>query len=189
MTTHDEALQSYIEVYPPHHEFRETWPVQGEMIVRIGLTNTPPPVHVSSSILAIVFDTKNRVLFLWPSDKSGNISHLLIGGRPNLGESPEETATREVGEETGWRILPVGIIGYRHFHQLEPKSKKSDRPYPDFVQLIYAARTVSHDPDLLISSDQIPATFLELSNALESTNQKHRPLLIAAANALAKSKV
>lgn len=184
---HDEALQSYIEAFPAHHEFRETWPVEGEMTVGIGLTDAPPPAHVSSSILAIVLDTKNRVLFLWPSDRSGNISHLLIGGRPEPGESPAETATREVGEETGWCIVPAGIIGYRHFHQLEPKSKDTDRPYPDFVQLIYAARTVSHDSNLLISSDQISAAFLEFSDAVDSTDQEHRPLLIAAADTLAKS--
>ena len=186
---HDEALQSYLEAYPVHHTFQETWHVQGEMIVGIGLTDATPPAHVSSSILAIVLDAEGRVLFLWPSDRSGNISPQLIGGRPEAGESPAETVTREVGEETGWPIVPAGIIGYRHFHQLEPKSKDTDRPHPDFVQSIYAAQAVSYDPNLLISSDQIPATFLEFSDAVESTDQKHRPLLIAAADSLAKSEV
>ena len=74
--------------YPAHHTFREVWPVQGEMSVTIGLADTPPPPPVSSSILTIVLDTMYKVLFLWPADRSGKISHLLIGGRPNPGGSP-----------------------------------------------------------------------------------------------------
>ena len=180
MTEQNEVLQSYIEVSPAHHEFQERWPVQGLMTVRIGLADEAPPAHVASSVLAIVLDDQRRVLFLWPAQRSGNISHLLVGGRPKPGESAEATATREVGEETGWQVETAELIGYRHFHQLEPRKKDSDRPYPDFIQQIHVAKALRFDKELLISSDRIPSEFLDYETAIKATDVKHRPLLHAA---------
>ena len=186
MVQRNDLLRTYLTTHPSHHEFRERWPVQGEMIVRLNLAETLPPAHVSSSILAIVLDSNQKVLFLWPSNKSGNISHLL-GGRPDPGETPEETAIREVGEETGWRINPNQMIGFRHFFQLEPRSEESDRPYPDFIQPIYAARAVVFEKGLLQPNDQIPAEFLDLATVEQRLESAQHPLLHAAANAYHKA--
>ncbi len=184
MARQDDALRSYTEAYPPHHEFEESWPVQGRMIVRIGLADSPPPAHVRSSVLAIVLAEGRRVLFLWPSNRTGNISHFLVGGRSKPGESPGDTVAREAGEETGWRITTAGLIGYRHFHQIGPKADSSDRPYPDFIQPIYAAKASVFREDMMISADRIPSEFLDYEVAVEATDVKHRPLLCAAAAAL-----
>lgn len=183
MQQRDDLLSTYLMAYPSHHEFHENWPVQGNMRVRLSLAETLPPAHVSCSILAIVLDAHQKILFLWPSKRSGNISHLLIGGRPEPGETPRETAIREVGEETGWRINPLGMIGFRHFFQLEPRSEESDRPYPDFIQPIYAARAVVFEPDLLLPSHQIPAEFLDLSEAKRSIEAAQHPLIHSAVDA------
>ena len=177
-------LQSYLAAHPALHETTEQWPIQGTLRLRLALATTLPPAHVSSSILAIVMAPDRRVLCLWPEDMSGSIAHLVIGGRPEPGETPGLTATREVAEETGWRIRPIRMIGFRHFFHLEPRSEKTDRPYPDFIQPIYAATALEFDESLLIPTDRIPAAFLDFQTAFHATAPAQRPLLKAAAEAL-----
>lgn len=180
MTQRDEEVRAYLAAWPAHWEGRERWPVQGEMSVRLSLAERLPPGQVSSSILAIVLDERRRVLFLWPSRPSGSIAHLLIGGRPENGETPEETSIREVGEETGWRVEPIRMIGFRHFFQLEPRREESDRPYPDFIQPIFAARALEFEPQRLIAKDRIEAEFLEFDEVERAIEAGQRPLLYAA---------
>ena len=182
MCQNDHLLRDYLKAHPCHHEYRETWPIQGEMIVHLSLADSLPPRHVSSSILAIVLDSDQNVLFLWPDRSTGNIAHLLIGGRPEPGETPEQTAIREVGEETGWRVRPIRMIGFRHFHQIEPRSENTDRPYPDFIQPIYAARAEAFEPGLLLQNDQIPCELRGFGRTEQAIEPAQRPLLYAAAN-------
>ena len=180
----DRLLQADLEAHPAHHETTEQWPIQGALSVRLCLATSLPPPHVSSSILAIVLNADRQVLYLWPSTPTGSIAHLLIGGRPQPGETPEETAIREVGEETGWRIMPHQMIGFRHFFHLEPPSAASDRPYPDFIQPIFAASAVAFDPRLLLTDDRTPAEFMNFSTAEQVTDSAQRVLLYATADAL-----
>jgi hypothetical protein len=157
------------------------------MIVRLSLAEALPPCHVSSSILSVVLDSDQNVLFLWPDRPSGYIAHLLIGGRPEPGETPEQTAIREVGEETGWRVRPLRMIGFRHFFQIEPRSEKTDRPYPDFIQPIFAARAERFDPELLLPNDHIPCQFWSLANTKQAIEPAQHPLLDAAAREVCRS--
>lgn len=187
MPQNEDLLREYLSAHPFHHELRERWPVQGEMIVRLSLADALPPSHVSSSILSIVLDPDQNVLFLWPDCPSGYIAHLLIGGRPEPGETPEQTAMREVGEETGWRVRPLRMIGFRHFFQLEPRSEETDRPYPDFIQPIFAARAERFDADLILQNDHIPCRFLSFGNARQAIEATQHPLLDAAAREVCRS--
>jgi ADP-ribose pyrophosphatase YjhB (NUDIX family) len=180
----DEAVRAYLEAHPAHYETIELWPVIGRLRVRLGLGSTLPPAAVSSSILAIVFDSHRRVLFLHPSEQTGSIVQLLIGGRPEPGETPEQTAAREVAEETGWKIEPVRMIGFRHFFHLEPHVPASDRPYPDFIQPIFAARAVAFAPEIILAADRIPAEFLDFDKVEKITEPVQRPLLQAARDIL-----
>ncbi len=179
-----DSLQTYLAAHPFHHETVEQWPVQGAMRVRLSLGLTLPPAHVGSSILAIVVNAERQVLFLWPATPSGSILHLVIGGRALPGETPEDTAIREVGEETGWRIKPIRMIGFRHFFHLEPRVETTDRPYPDFIQPIYAAQALSFDPSLAIPADLMPAEFLAFGEVKRRTDPAQRPLLYAAIDAI-----
>ena len=176
----DDSVDHYLGRYPFHHESIESWPIQGRMRVRLSVADSLPPAAVSSSILAIVMNAQRQFLYLWPSQPSGSISHFLIGGRPEGNETPEETAVREVGEETGWQIRPLQMIGFRHFFHLEPRAEKTDRPYPDFIQPIFAARATAFDPALLLPDDQIPAEFIDLATAAKYTERSQHPLLTAA---------
>jgi 8-oxo-dGTP pyrophosphatase MutT (NUDIX family) len=176
----DKLLQAYLDLHPAHHETTERWPIKGEMRVRLSLATTLPPAQVSSSVLSIVLDAHQRVLYLWPTERSGSIHQALIGGRPNAGETPEQTVVREVGEETGWLVEPIRMIGFRHFVHIEPWSNESDRPYPDFIQPIFVSRAVRFEPERAIPEDRIPAEFIGFEQAERATDSAQRPLLRAA---------
>jgi ADP-ribose pyrophosphatase YjhB (NUDIX family) len=180
----DDDLQKYLDAHPAHHETRERWPVEGELRVRLCLGSSLPPPHVSSSILAIVINAQHQVLFLYPSTPSGSIAHLLIGGRPEPGETPEQTVVREVREETGWQIEPIRMIGFRHFIHVEQRSEKSDRPYPHFIQPIFAARPIAYNANLARPADVMPTQLIDLATAEALTESEQRPLLHAAAAAI-----
>jgi 8-oxo-dGTP pyrophosphatase MutT (NUDIX family) len=179
-----EPLEAYLNSYPAHHETIERWPIQGDLKVRLSLSSALPPPDVSSSILAIVVNDDRQILFLHPSNATGSIAHVLIGGRPEAGETPQQTAIREVGEETGWRIRPTRMIGFRHFHHLEPFRPQSDRPYPDFIQPIFAAMALFFDATLVLDADRIPCEFVDFESAERLIEPMQRPLLQAAMKAI-----
>jgi len=63
---------------------------------------------------------------------------IFPGGRREPGETSQQTAVREVAEETGWD-LDVGslsVIGFLHFHHLSPVPADHPYPHPDFLQLV-----------------------------------------------------
>ena len=177
-------VQRYLEAYPARHETFEHWEIQGKLRVRLSLADELSPPSVSSSILAIVFNRDRKVLFLRASDPSNSIAHLMAGGRPEGRETPEETAMREVAEETGWRIKPIRMIGFRHFFHLEPRVPNTDRPYPDFIQPIYVALAESFDSSAIVAGDQLEAQFMDYVVAETRIEAAQRPLLHAALDAV-----
>ena len=182
MAKEESTLKAYFHAFPAYFEAHERWPIQGNMRVRLSLANKLPPAEVLSSILAIVLNAKEEVLYLWPTQRTGSIAHILIGGRPQCGETPEETAIREVGEETGWCVRPLRMIGFRHFFHLDPWTEKNDRPYPDFIQPVYAAQALEYEPNLAVSSDLIPAEFMVFESAEQAIELAQRPLLYEVLN-------
>ncbi|MFE0381451.1 NUDIX domain-containing protein [Streptomyces inhibens] len=58
-------------------------------------------------VSVVVFDDQGRVLLGKRAD-TGNWS--VIGGIPEPGEQPAETAVREVYEETAVRVVPEGVV-------------------------------------------------------------------------------
>lgn len=176
----DDVLTKYLAAHPWHHETTERWPIQGSLRLRLALATHLPPLLVSSSILAVVFNCHSQVLFLWPTERSGSIAHILIGGRSQPGETPNATVVRELGEETGWRVKPGCMVGYRHFFHLEAQQEKSDRPYPDFIQPIYSALAVEYDKRLIVPGDQSEADFISFADAERSIDAPQRPILHAA---------
>jgi 8-oxo-dGTP pyrophosphatase MutT (NUDIX family) len=122
-------------------------------------------------------------LFIDPPNASGTIAHVLFGGRLEPSETPPETLRREVAEETGWNVLVGEIVGFRHFEHLgPPHPQMADRPYPDFIQPIYAAEAQNFDAALLLP-DEHPAEFVDAEWALSATHPAQRPLLAAALKA------
>ncbi|GAB7034861.1 NUDIX domain-containing protein [Streptomyces sp. NPDC021749] len=58
-------------------------------------------------VTAVVFDDDGRVLLGKRADTGG---WSVIGGIPEPGEQPAETAVREVYEETAVRVVPEGVV-------------------------------------------------------------------------------
>ncbi len=101
-----------------------------------------PPLELVTSARALVTRV-GEILVV--RERSGH--HILPGGRRRAGEMLWDTARREVLEETGWQIEAPQLLGWRHFHHLTSRPTGYAYPYPDFVQVIYAASGVSHAPD------------------------------------------
>lgn len=185
LTFLDASTRDFLNAHPSHCEVRDDWPLRPDvpLLARLCLASSLPPLACRSSILGIVTRSDDKVLFINPAGASGTIAHVLIGGRPESGETPEETLRREVGEETGWRIQPNGIVGFRHFRHLgPPHPQMADRAYPDFVEPIYAATSEKFDPTLMLP-DEDPCEFVEAEWAVQVTEAPQRPLLHAALRA------
>ncbi|MFI0713449.1 NUDIX hydrolase [Streptomyces inhibens] len=58
-------------------------------------------------VSVVVFDDRGRVLLGKRADTG---SWSVIGGIPEPGEQPAETAVREVYEETAVRVVPEGVV-------------------------------------------------------------------------------
>lgn len=70
--------------------------------------NAPEPNSVVPSASAIVTDEQGRVLLVKRRD---NTLWALPGGGHDIGESIEQTAIREVKEETGLDVEVTGLVG------------------------------------------------------------------------------
>jgi ADP-ribose pyrophosphatase YjhB (NUDIX family) len=84
---------------------------------------------------------------------SDGFTHPWPGGKREPGESFEQTAIREVYEETGW-YLDLGSLrqlGWLHFLHLRPVPDDYRFPHPDFCQVVFTAtasrRAVPQDAD------------------------------------------
>ncbi|MBV9467694.1 MAG: NUDIX hydrolase [Abitibacteriaceae bacterium] len=112
--------------------------------------------HLSHEVLPVEFITSVRCVLLRGEAvlvvrNLEHSYHILPGGRRESGESLEATLRREILEETGWVIAKPHLLGFKHFHHLSPKPEGYRYPYPDFVQLIYAARAEEFMPNVVIS--------------------------------------
>jgi ADP-ribose pyrophosphatase YjhB (NUDIX family) len=180
-----DAMRAFLDAHPHHCEVRDDWPLEpvAPLLARLCLASALPPTSCRSSILGIVTQGDGAVLFIDPPNASGTIAHVLFGGRPQSSETPPETLRREVAEETGWNVVVGEIVGFRHFQHLgPPHPQMADRPYPDFVQPIYAAEAQNFDTALLLP-DEHPSEFVDAEWALAVTRPAQRPLLEAALNA------
>ncbi|SHT15788.1 Putative MutT/NUDIX-like protein [Mycobacteroides abscessus subsp. abscessus] len=70
--------------------------------------NAPEPNSVVPSASAIVTDEQGRILLVKRRD---NTLWALPGGGHDIGESIEQTAIREVKEETGLDVDVTGLVG------------------------------------------------------------------------------
>jgi 8-oxo-dGTP pyrophosphatase MutT (NUDIX family) len=73
--------------------------------------------------------------------------HIVPGGRRIDGESFEQTAAREVHEETGWLLRPESVrtLGWLHLQNLNDAPLSSSLPYPDFLQLVMCGSATERD--------------------------------------------
>ena len=116
----------------------------GELPLRVGafIGDCDVPAELLTSVRCVVTTDRGVVRC---TNRDG--SHFWPGGRREPGETFEETAIREVLEETGWRVDPTSLsqLGWLHFEYLTARPQDWSFPHPDFVQLLYAGRASSRD--------------------------------------------
>jgi 8-oxo-dGTP pyrophosphatase MutT (NUDIX family) len=115
-----------------HHSLRE----------RAYLCQELPPISYITSVRTILLRGDQILVVRDPE----NI-HILPGGRREPGETLEQTLHRELLEETGWTIAQSWLLGFKHFHHLAPVPSDHPYPYPDFIQVVFAAHAGTFRPE------------------------------------------
>jgi 8-oxo-dGTP pyrophosphatase MutT (NUDIX family) len=121
---------------------RVTWP--NDVTVDVAAYSVPArlPAELVTSVRCIV-RVDGRVVVCHAPD----MIHVWPGGRRLPGETYENTARREVYEETGWLIdeTDLRLLGFLHFQYLDVQPADHPYPHPDFLQVVYTAPATDRD--------------------------------------------
>lgn len=119
-----------------------SWPghLHLHLVGHLGPWREVPP-DLLSSARCVVLDAGGFV-----ACRSPDGWHPWPGGRLESGEDPRQAARREVWEETGHQVVdadlePLGLLHYRHLG-----ANPGIGPYPEFLQVVYVARSVGGPP-------------------------------------------
>ena len=140
------GLKSFFSQYPSFGEWSEKWlgiPLEN----RACLSDELPPRQSIGSVRAVVL-RGDEVLLV-----HSGVPILSIGGRCEPGETLEEALLRECGEESGWLVSPLAVIGFVHHRHLDEQRPAWARPSPDFVDPIFAVNAIEYDVRLLSPSE------------------------------------
>jgi 8-oxo-dGTP pyrophosphatase MutT (NUDIX family) len=154
----DTALSAFLRRLAPAVTETDQW---GELAFQVSgyLTANTPPLECVTSVRAIVTQGGHALVITSPDRE-----HILPGGRREPGESLLETLRRETLEETGWSLTSLRLLGFKQFHHLTPKPDNYAYPYPDFLQVIYAATAETyHEDQRAIDAYVLDARFLPLA--------------------------
>lgn len=117
-----------------------------------------PPLDYVVSVRAVVV-RDDQVLTV----RDPNGLHITPGSRIEPNETVEEALRRELLEETGWSLLDISLLGFKHLHHLTPMPEGHSFPYPDFFQVIYATSPDSYSEESKeVDGLELGATFLPL---------------------------
>lgn len=114
---------------------RVSWGERMQLRATAYLSGDTPPLAYVTSVRAVVLCNRSVLV-----QQDRDSRHVIPGGRREAGEPVEATLRREVAEETGWSLGRATLLGFTHFHHLDPKPRGYVYPYPDFCWLIYAAK-------------------------------------------------
>lgn len=101
-----------------------------------------PPLAYITSVRSVLLQG-NQVLVV----RDPGSVHILPGGRREPDETLEQTLHRELLEETGWTLAHSRLLGFKHFHHLTPAPPDYAYPYPDFIQVVFAAQAAEFIPE------------------------------------------
>ena len=121
---------------------------------QIVLSSHLPPLELIATAFVLAF-ASDRILMT-------NLVHRgwdIPGGHIEPGESPEETARREVLEETQTTPGPLHLLGYQHLRLSGPKPPSYRYPYPDSYQVFYWAYIATFSDFLPTAETQGRALF------------------------------
>lgn len=129
------------------------------------------PVAREYSAGGLIFDSHNRVALIARHSRSGHLEWCLPKGHIEKGETPEQTAVREVHEETGILgevIDSIATIDYWFTGQAERVHKLV---HHFALRQIGGFLTVEGDPDHE-AEDAIWVDFDDLDNVLSYPNER-----------------
>ncbi|HEU5316981.1 MAG TPA: NUDIX domain-containing protein, partial [Chloroflexota bacterium] len=142
-------VRSFLAAFEPVDEYDAPWGA-GTLRIAWYLHDGPLPPAVLSRVTSIrcivlrldpQYPERPEVLVIRTRDGH---THVWPGGRREPGESPRETATREVWEEAGCRVRGLRPIGFTHLYRTEPPPP--GHPYPtEFFYALYAAELLTQD--------------------------------------------
>lgn len=113
------------------HLYGEVWGVLHQMQTKAGFEARPassrgrvpapslgpsaapaplPPIPRASAYGGVLFDDQGRILLREPAGHFGGYVWTFAKGKPDPGETPDQTALREVQEETGYTCRIVGAL-------------------------------------------------------------------------------
>jgi 8-oxo-dGTP pyrophosphatase MutT (NUDIX family) len=141
-----------------------TW---GRQVLRVQsyVGDADPPVEYVTSVRCIVLRGDQVLVVRDPEEL-----HIIPGGRRERDESFEQTAMREVSEETGWLVGNLRLVGVKHFYHLSPKPARHPYPFPVFLQLIYTGEPLRYDAAARESNGwELGAEFVAITSSTIST--------------------
>ncbi len=141
-----EGLEAFLARHPSFGGWREEWdgvPLE----FRTCISDELPPRAFVGSVRAIVLRDEEVLLV------HASVPILSVGGRCKAGETIEQTLFREVAEETGWKVSPVGVIGFIHCRHLDEQRPDWGRPAPDFIDPLFAVVVEVFDAKLMDSTE------------------------------------
>ena len=165
---HDEAVEAFLARHASFGGWSEEWdgvPLE----FRACISHELPPRSSIGSVRAIVLRGSQVLLVHSPT------LILSVGGRCEPGESIEQALLREVAEETGWKVSPVGVIGFVHCRHLDEQRPAWGRPAPDFIDPLFAVVAQNFDAGWM-NSDVPGCEFVSIdeveSLGVEAINQR-----------------
>ncbi len=111
-----------------HHRTWEWQTTPLPLQENIYLSPTLPPDELISSA-RVILRRGDEVMVIQDHE---NQPYIIPGGRREPGETILETLHREIGEETGWTVRELAVLGFYHFRHLAPKPDDYPYPHPHF---------------------------------------------------------
>lgn len=128
-----------------------------------------PLLIVGSTVL--VMDAHNRLLMMKRSD-NGNWG--VPGGAMELGETTEETARRELFEETGLEVGELTLFGVFSGKELYYRYPSGEEVYN--VSIVYLAHDV-HGTVKLFDGEHYDSQYFDLTDLPENVSPPIKPIL------------
>jgi len=137
------AMARFVETHEPTATDEGLWPdgLRMQIAAHAGAVAGIPDELVTS-VRCVTRVGDGVIVCTTPNDE-----HIWPGGRREPGETYEQTAMREVREETGWLLDPESFrkLGVLHFEKLRPWDGDLRYPHPDFVQVVFVATASRHE--------------------------------------------
>jgi ADP-ribose pyrophosphatase YjhB (NUDIX family) len=141
------------------------------------LDTSLPPDRFVTSVRGIVL---RGDLVMVQRDLSGQ--HIEPGGQRENGETFEATLRREIQEETGWSVASAQLLGFIHFHHLNPAPPGYQFPHPDFLQAMYLVGVGDFTPHARLDDGyELDTTFASIAEARSLRLTAHERTFLEAA--------